>query len=480
MVPDVAGKGRSFNGAFAYYLHDKRQEGETRRDTSERIAWTETRNLATDNPDEARRVMIATALQADALKKAAGVRASGNKSNQHVYAYSLAWSPDEGGHSRAEMRRAVDASLKALGAEHLQAVFVAHQDTKHPHVHIIVNRVDPATGKMHVFGNDRVKLSDWAATYEQQRGQIVTPKRQEAAAARAAARQKGRPAAERQAGAAFTKAATPPRKVEPAADLQKAAAPVGERQLLQIKAADLAQRSAAMRERHSTEWRELSEGGGRNRAAAYDQGKADLAGARSAVKELYRPHWRDLFKRQAAEKRTSRRAGLLATAWAAWTATREDRGGKIDAAWLATAIRYIASRPAREKAMERRHEKEQRQLGNLVKRATDHEAQKIRETRAQRLDLERKRFAAQRAELIERQAREKASNRQGWREITTAKEALRGSRPTDPAGRHFQTAGEIRAAAGVVDRQPRQTRGRSTGRTRSRTRDREPPSFDKS
>lgn len=474
MVPNVTAKGRSFNGAFAYYLHDKRREGEARRDTSERVAWTETRNLATDDPDEARRVMIATARSADALKKAAGVRAAGRKSTQHVYAYSLSWSTAEAGQiSPLEMRRAADASLKALGAEHLQAVFVAHQDTKHPHVHIILNRVDPATGKMHGFSNDHHQLDAWALAYREARGEHLKY-------APARAEKRDRIAAERRAGAAFSKAATPPRKVEPTADLQKAAAPVAQSQLLQIKAADLAQRSAAMRERHSVEWRELSEGGTRNKAAAYDQGKADLANARSAVKEEYRPHWRDLFKRQAAEKRTSRRAGLLATAWAAWTATREDRGGKIDAAWLATAIRYIASRPAREKAMARRHEKEQRQLGGLVKRATDHEAEKIRETRGQRLDIERKRFAAERAALIERQAKEKAANRLEWRDLTTAKEAMRGSRPTDPAGRHFQTAGEIRAAAGVADRQPRQTRGRSTGRTRSRTRDREPPSFDKS
>jgi len=79
MVPDIAKKGHSFNGAFAYYLHDKRQEGEARRETAERVAWTETRNLAVASPDVARRVMIATASQADALKKAAGVKAAGPK-----------------------------------------------------------------------------------------------------------------------------------------------------------------------------------------------------------------------------------------------------------------------------------------------------------------------------------------------------------------------------------------------------------------
>ena len=62
MVPDIAKKGHSFNGAFAYYLHDKGA------DTAERVDWTETRNLMTDDPQAAKQVMIATALQADELK----------------------------------------------------------------------------------------------------------------------------------------------------------------------------------------------------------------------------------------------------------------------------------------------------------------------------------------------------------------------------------------------------------------------------
>ena len=62
MVPDIAGTGHSFKGALAYYLHDKRaSDALPQLSSNERVAWTETRNLATDDMHTAQRVMIATA-----------------------------------------------------------------------------------------------------------------------------------------------------------------------------------------------------------------------------------------------------------------------------------------------------------------------------------------------------------------------------------------------------------------------------------
>lgn len=153
MVPDIAGKGHSFAGAMRYYLHDKRQPGESDHPTtSERVAWTETRNLAVDNPHVAMRLMIATACRAEDLKRQAGVKSTGRRSSKSVYAFSLSWHPDEAaGLSRAEMLRAADEALAVLDAGHLQCVIVCHRDQPHPHVHCIVNRVDPADGRMAVL-----------------------------------------------------------------------------------------------------------------------------------------------------------------------------------------------------------------------------------------------------------------------------------------------------------------------------------------
>ena len=71
MIAQIAKRGTSFKGAGLYYLHDKKA------DTSERVAWTQTRNLQTDNPDMALRVMAATAMDKDRLKAQAGVSTQG-------------------------------------------------------------------------------------------------------------------------------------------------------------------------------------------------------------------------------------------------------------------------------------------------------------------------------------------------------------------------------------------------------------------
>src|SRR5690606_30045922 len=129
--------------------------------SSERVAWTETRNLATDRVDVATRVMIATARDADRLKRDAGIKATGRKAQKPVMSYSLAWHPSEAGKlDRAEMVRAADDSLRVLGLEKHQAVIVAHRDRAHPHVHVIVNRVSPEDGRMAKIDPNRVRALD--------------------------------------------------------------------------------------------------------------------------------------------------------------------------------------------------------------------------------------------------------------------------------------------------------------------------------
>ena len=77
-----------------------------------------------------------------------------------VLHYSLSWAQEETP-DRREMSRAVDGSLEALGLEGHEALIVAHEDTRHPHVHVIANRVDPETGKTAKLGNSKLRLSRW-------------------------------------------------------------------------------------------------------------------------------------------------------------------------------------------------------------------------------------------------------------------------------------------------------------------------------
>ena len=165
MIPRVGPGGASFQGAGLYYLHDKDAL------TSERVAFTHTLNTHTDSPDRSLKVMAWTAMHQRELKQAAGVAATGRKLEKPVYTYSLAWAQDETP-TPEEMVSAAKDSLKALGMEDRQAVLVAHDDTKHPHIHVILNRVHPDNGLAASTSKDHLKLSKWAEAYERDQGKI--------------------------------------------------------------------------------------------------------------------------------------------------------------------------------------------------------------------------------------------------------------------------------------------------------------------
>ncbi len=173
----VAPIGWSFRGVTAYVMHDAPEPGlEAKPTTRERVEWTDVQNLASDRPDNAWRIMTATAKAAPELKRLAGVHGAGRKATKPVYHYSLSWKPGETP-DRAEMRRAVDESPKKLGMGDRQALVVPHNDTPHRHVHVIVKRVDPETGRTANIGNDRLKLANWAERWERERGELQCPAR---------------------------------------------------------------------------------------------------------------------------------------------------------------------------------------------------------------------------------------------------------------------------------------------------------------
>ena len=71
LVKVIHKSGASFSGVGAYLLHDKKAE------TEERVEWTETVNLATNNPKKAVRAMAFVAMDAERLKAQAGVSRRG-------------------------------------------------------------------------------------------------------------------------------------------------------------------------------------------------------------------------------------------------------------------------------------------------------------------------------------------------------------------------------------------------------------------
>ena len=89
MVPREAGRGRSFKGAGLYYLHDKDAL------TSERVAFTHTENVPTNDPEKALKWMAWTAIHAEDLKRESGSAMTGRACGKPVFTFSLSWHPEQ-------------------------------------------------------------------------------------------------------------------------------------------------------------------------------------------------------------------------------------------------------------------------------------------------------------------------------------------------------------------------------------------------
>lgn len=122
----VSSKGRSFR-ALATYLASGRT-GQER----ERVAWSTARNLPTNDPELAGKIMRATAERSTRVE-------------QPVYHLVLSFDPNDAP-ARATMERVADRVLARIELHEHQAVIVAHRDREHAHVHVLVNRVHPESG----------------------------------------------------------------------------------------------------------------------------------------------------------------------------------------------------------------------------------------------------------------------------------------------------------------------------------------------
>jgi hypothetical protein len=417
MTPKAAQGGRatgtSFKGVFAYLQHDKRLEGEEVKFTSDRVEWQAFRNLATDNPDMAYRIMMATANQQDALKREAGQSAAGNKSDKVVFHYSLGWHPDEAaGLSKSEMLRAADESIRALGAEGHQAAIIAHNDTAHPHVHVVINRVDPENGKMLDLWKYQERLSKWAMAYEQERGKVWCDKRVE--------NWKRRDLGETfsaDRGAAY-------HHHDQAQALGHANDNDTRKIMAEQKAKDaaLAAYGEKQHSRHSNEWKLLSQ--------RYQAGKAHIqrrpAGERTPnqkaaddVRAQFKPLWSHLGKQQYGEmrdfeRREKRISGKLENALAA---VRHARTLNPDSSrgFMSSAFNFLINAKARADALRKLHAVQKRGLGAAQSAEIGAAINQVKNDQQAALKAHRRVFGSDRQVLIDKQAAERADLQRKWK-----------------------------------------------------------------
>lgn len=370
MVPKLHAKGKSFRGAAAYLLHDKE-----RARTSERVAWTETRNLATDDPQTAWRIMAATAMDQQRLKAQAGIGNTGRKSVDSVLHLTLSWHPGEAeGLSREEMLRAANGAVRALRAEDRQVLLVCHNDEPQPHVHLLINRVSPEDGRMLPSSKEKLNLSRWAEAYEKERGAVLCEER----VLNNAARDRGE----------YTRGEPDkPRHIyelEAANDNRPDAGRVRAEQ--RRRDAEPAKRSRGKRNGQARAWSDLVTRHRERVASIQARSKHTAAERIALVRETFKPQWKALFRKHRAGLRDfnqceQRLLGRLhntlkAIDFAALvrSGTRQRTIGEVFQAIVSSGKRLEAFRrkqAAQARALGTRQRAEERNVLKTVRRARD-------------------------------------------------------------------------------------------------------------
>ena len=172
MIPNLV-KGKGISGALAYVMGQGKDAqtgdrlnlvpGENSRAT---LLGGQGFGFDIDTPERlelARRVM-----EWQGLPENQGSRT--RKQELDCLHASLSWEPGQNP-DRAQMIDAAQDFLKAIGLEKARAVFVAHNDTDHPHLHIVASRIDPETGKTLRVDFDEQASQKWALDWERAHGQ---------------------------------------------------------------------------------------------------------------------------------------------------------------------------------------------------------------------------------------------------------------------------------------------------------------------
>lgn len=181
MIPKFGAKdGASFKGLVLYLTYDA---GHAR--TDNRVAWTHTLNLAHDHIPSAVNEMFRTYDDAELLKAELGVK-TGTRVARPVKHISLNWHPSEAP-DKKEMICAAESFLQRMGWQDQQCILVCHTDRPHPHVHLVISAIDPATGRKIDDAFEHRRAQNWALAYEQAQGKVLCPQRLVAPAAREAA-----------------------------------------------------------------------------------------------------------------------------------------------------------------------------------------------------------------------------------------------------------------------------------------------------
>lgn len=403
MNPVEIGTGKSFKGLAAYLLHDQGHAA-----TAERVAWAQSFNLDDADADRAWRLMAATAMSADQLKAAAGIK-KGPRAKNTAYHFSLNFNPKDEP-SEALQRQAVTSALEAMGLQKYQALAVAHRDTAHKHVHVVVNLIDPETGmsaaskqqdgKPSLLSNTQRKFSQWAQRFEREHGLTVTEGRLDNANKRAQgeevdARRKPRQVYEQEKG----------ETTDRRRDMQKRG--------FDKQASALTAEGKQMNERHQTEWAAIKSSYRTEGDALFQAHRRHSAAELDAMKEANKKRWAAMFMRQRSELRDFE-VGERSAIGRIWHAAAVFKDRAIAGDMLGGFV--AAFSPAERRAIvQRKHDQENKKLAAQIRKQFSQRIADLNEDLAAQKVQARHRFLNACDELKRDQAEARAALKEQWK-----------------------------------------------------------------
>lgn len=394
-----------------------------------RVDFVDTRNLITQNPYTAARVMAATAMNQAELKKAAGIKNTGRKSKRGaVFHFTLSWEDEEAKNrnlDRWEVERAVDTLLEQLGAkkkirsqyadEH-QILMVRHNDKDHSHVHVVVNNVHPEHGVMLPDNHNFLKTSTWALKYERESGRIYCPER----AINWKARNRHQ----------YVRYREDTRKEwEAKKQTSNDNRPALDKTIAENKKkdADIYQKRRDQKQRHQEQWDKLSYDNKARLADIEAKANRNIGQALAKVREEFRPLWKEHFIEQELdlEQFTTDEQNFIGRV--------KNRVKSIDFKGIFTAgerrkaisqaFDAFASSGVRLEAFKKREKAKERQLETRQKEAEAKVILPHQEARKAAIKENREVFSKQRFDLILTQHMEKAALKGKWRERNRQRKA---------------------------------------------------------
>lgn len=413
--------GHSFKGLHLYCAHDPE-----RSKSADRVAWMETRNLATDDPDQAWKIMAATAQAQNQLKRDAGIRTGRASQNGPVLHAVLSFDNEEP-QSREDMSAAANEFLSHLGAdpakmrgkskpsrrqfadEH-QVIMYAHTDTNSKHLHLVINRVHPETGLNLPSNNDQIKAQKWALKYSKRHGtDSKTPARGENMAARERGeyvkgeRRKSRNAYEQD------------KAMQQARDPAQAKMWQEEQRKLDHRI-ELKGRNLAALQRQA--WDRLSEAHQQRKAAIARALQRESNKAKAAIREEYRPQKRALSERQAAERRTFEALersffGRAGNVFKTMQLSKQDIGEQ-DSGLIRRTFQILTKAGERQAYFNKAQEREQKALEAELQAKQAETLYILKQQSHEKLVANRVVFAEQRQQLEQQQEKNRVELQKQW------------------------------------------------------------------